>query len=617
MQPHHESGNSRVNKDAEMVVKVIAAIETNPFTTATPSLINISTGECADATVKDNLRVKEIGLNALSQSLTSHHKKTTIVKLNTFHTQKMKPKKSGGKTSGPGKSNEVTALLRMTQIIASGGELDIADFIGNHECSDLPPSLFQEDGNMRTGTKSSLVKVLKEETKVSTTDLPKDCRKTAVVVDAMCAIRHWSFRRGERFGEIADRYKHLLQSDVPPGTEIIHFCCDRYNGASLKSAEQQQRYPQAKRAKVYEVSEQYAAPDPNDFFAVSSNKANLLSFLCERWCEDEQLGAGHGPTELYLGGGFKEETKSVLLSGGSVTDVPALESTQQEADTRVILHTLYSVQNEGVERVVIHANDTDIITTCLYYGATHLCDLPELWVRAGQNAYLPIHEMVVALGPAQCRAMPFIHSLSGRDTTSYPFFTGKKAWFKSSMRLDIPALEDFGENPCDTITDDLLNQARDLTITVYQSKADHFEGSDLGKLRVFKFLNNKSTLLKLLPPTEDAFRLRVERAALATMIDKNAHIPKPVIPPCTEFGWSVKDGHPVPVPSSKSAWPATMNKTISCGCLQGCKRNCSCSKRAVPCYVGCRCQGLPTKCSRINISESSDSSNSEDELDHS
>ena len=48
-------------------------------------------------------------------------------------------------------------------------------------------------------------------------------------------------------------------------------------------------------------------------------------------------------------------------------NVPALESTQQEADTRVILHTLYSVQNEGDERVVIHANDTDIITTWLWH----------------------------------------------------------------------------------------------------------------------------------------------------------------------------------------------------------------------------------------------------------
>lgn len=343
---------------------------------------------------------------------------------------------------------------------------------------------------------------------------------------------------------------------------------------------------------------------------MSANKANLLSFLCEKWCENEQLEPALGPTHLYLGGGFKEEMKSVVLTEGSVMDVPALESTQQEADTRIILHTLYSVQNEGVDRVVIHANDTDIITMCLYYGATHLSDLPELWVRTAQNAYLPIHEMVVALGPSQCCAMPFVHSLSDRDTTSYPYFTGKKAWFKSSMSLDTPALEEFGENPADAITDDLLNQARDLTIAVYTTTADHVEDSDLGKLRAYKFLNNRSTLLKLLPPTENAFLLHLKRAALATIIDKNAHIAKPEIPSCTEFGWSLDNGNAVPVPSTQPAWPVSMNKTISCGCVKGCQKNCSCAKKAVPCYIGCRCQGLATKCSRIHTAtiESSDSS---------
>lgn len=117
------------------------------------------------------------------------------------------------------------------------------------------------------------------------------------------------------------------------------------------------------------------------FFAVSANKANLLIFLCKKWCENEQLEPDLGPTHLYLGGGFKEETKSMVLTEGSVMDVSALESTQQEDTTRIILHILYSVQNEGVDRVVIHANDIDIIIMCLYYGATHLSDLPELWVR--------------------------------------------------------------------------------------------------------------------------------------------------------------------------------------------------------------------------------------------
>ena len=53
--------------------------------------------------------------------------------------------------------------------------MDLKDFIGKHECSDFPPSLFEEDGKMRSGTKASLLKVLKEETKVATTpQLPED-----------------------------------------------------------------------------------------------------------------------------------------------------------------------------------------------------------------------------------------------------------------------------------------------------------------------------------------------------------------------------------------------------------------------------------------------------------
>ena len=80
--PHHESGLSRVTRDAEMVVKVMAAVETNPFTTASTSLINISTGQCADSTVKDNLTsVKVIGLKALAESLSNDQKETHIVKL--------------------------------------------------------------------------------------------------------------------------------------------------------------------------------------------------------------------------------------------------------------------------------------------------------------------------------------------------------------------------------------------------------------------------------------------------------------------------------------------------------------------------------------------------------
>ena len=141
--PHHECGQMRVARDAEMVRNVMAAIETNPFTTTHTSLINISTGQRAQQEVEDHLiNVKQLGIKASSASLSGDQTKTSIVKLKTFHTQNAKTKNTKEQPTAPGKSDEVVALLRMTHIIASGGEVDIVDFIGNHECSKIPLSLF-------------------------------------------------------------------------------------------------------------------------------------------------------------------------------------------------------------------------------------------------------------------------------------------------------------------------------------------------------------------------------------------------------------------------------------------------------------------------------------------
>ena len=598
--PHHESGQTRVSRDAELVSNVMAAVESNPFMTSSPQLINIATGQHAQSEVQHDLtHVKAIGHQALAKSVENLQKKTSTVRLNTFQTQN-KAKKSG-KTITPGKSDEVTALLRMTQIIASGGKVDVVQYVGNHECSNTPQSLFDDDGAMRsTGNKANLVKAIKEETKVCSLEAISNIeRKTAVVVDAMYMIRRLSFQKDQQFGEIAVRYRNCLLTDVPHGTSIVHFCCDRYRTPSMKAGERHHRSGKSRAEKVYEVNDHFKAPDPTEFFAVAKNKARLLRYLCEKWSTDEIQNPALGSTRLYLGGGFEEETKSVLLTKGSVTRVPSLESTQEEADTRILLHAIYSVQNEDVQRVIVHANDTDVIVMCIYYASTLLNDLEELWVRTGpDNYYLPIHQIAKSLGPAQCRALPFLHSLSGRDTTSYPYFTSKKGWFITSKKIDTPALEDFAESDdLLALTDEVKNQARDLLIGVYTKRVDML-GSSLAEIRANKFLNNKSTLLKLLPPTEDAYMQHLKRAALATIIDKRAHVAKPVIPSIEDYGWTVSGDKLTPVTSTTPLWPQKMAQSITCGCTKGCKGNCSCAKKQVACYIGCKCTGSLEKCSR-------------------
>jgi len=191
-------------------------------------------------------------------------------------------------------------------------------------------------------------------------------------------------------------------------------------------------------------------------------------------------------------------------------------------------------------------------------------------------------------------------------------------WLTPSKEVDIPALENFGDpdkSPPYTITAEVISQARDLLVAVYTRKDDDFKESGLDELRVHKFLNNKSTLLKLLPPTEDAFLLHVKRAALATLMDKTSHIARPELGPYEDYGWSQADDKLAPVPSTKPAWPEQMTKNISCGCTKGCNRNCSCNKKGIPCYIGCRCQGSPHNCSRTRCAATFDDSDTSSDSD--
>ena len=129
-----------------------------------------------------------------------------------------------------------------------------------------------------------------------------------------------------------------------------------------------------------------------------------------------------------MSGGLRDFHKSVLLTYGSEVPVAELQSTHEEADTRLMLHAIYAIQVEGVKRVVIYANDTDIVVLRLYYFMTKLQEmgLEELWMKTHHESYLPIHEISRKLDVSICHALPLIHSLSGRDISSYPFFCWKE-----------------------------------------------------------------------------------------------------------------------------------------------------------------------------------------------
>ncbi len=90
-----------------------------------------------------------------------------------------------------------------------------------------------------------------------------------------------------------------------------------------------------------------------------------------KWIQNEELKSSFRSTCLYLDGGLKNVTESAVVSQGTLDEVAVLQSTKNEADSRIILHSIYSFQKEGSERLDIDANDTDVIVSCVYYVLHH------------------------------------------------------------------------------------------------------------------------------------------------------------------------------------------------------------------------------------------------------
>jgi hypothetical protein len=142
----------------------------------------------------------------------------------------------------------------------------------------------------------------------------------------------------------------------------------------------------------------------------------------------------------YIVGSFGNPEIVKVVSNQEVFDCPDLYSTQEEADTRMILQVLHAdkrLKELGKQgRIIIKTYDTDVIVFCIYI-CKQMTNTSELWVQMGNVSnvkdgrwFLPIHELCSSLSKITCRVLPAAHALSGCDTTSSCFGIGKKSVYK-------------------------------------------------------------------------------------------------------------------------------------------------------------------------------------------
>jgi hypothetical protein len=174
------------------------------------------------------------------------------------------------------------------------------------------------------------------------------------------------------------------------------------------------------------------------FLSSGTNKQALIRFI-----GDHILG-------FYTSNAVLEDGQSLVLAGvfsnpdvkkvETAFDCVGLNSSQEEADTRIILHAL-NMNNQFKDknvmgRIVIKSLDTDVLVLLVHYFS-RMSNISELWFQTGTittlkdgRRYIPVHDLCKSLSAVQCRILPAAHALTGCDTTSAMFGIGKKLVYK-------------------------------------------------------------------------------------------------------------------------------------------------------------------------------------------
>jgi hypothetical protein len=113
---------------------------------------------------------------------------------------------------------------------------------------------------------------------------------------------------------------------------------------------------------------------------MSENKADLAYFLSE-----ELFLQVPDNVEIVIAGEFREELEVKSLK--AATDLTSLESTREEADTRLVLHAIHS----KFKTVVVSSRDTDVLLILVSHFEYMQCE--HLWMMSGtsmKRRYIPI-----------------------------------------------------------------------------------------------------------------------------------------------------------------------------------------------------------------------------------
>lgn len=265
----------------------------------------------------------------------------------------------------------------------------------------------------------------------------------------------------------------------------------------------------------------------------------------------------------------------------------------EEADTRLVVHVLHSLQ-QGANSILVRTVDTDVIVILAgtFYDLIVTQPLADIWVAFGMGKhyrFYHINDICASLGEPKSRALPVFHSFSGCDTTSA--FKGKS---KKSIWEAWQAFQDVTDtfvylatHPFQLLNADSehFKKLERLTVVLYDKTTP---SSSINQIRKELFCQKNRAMDKL-PPTEDALLQHIRRAVYQAGIWTTSTQTQQVIPSPQDFAWNKVSEPWVPVWMTIPEVSRSCRELIKCFCKGDCK-NCKCGKANLDCSPLCKCK---------------------------
>ena len=627
MKQHHENTDAKT----KLQVKNVAALKdtinkfTNPFTDECEQLINMVTkAVMPERVLHDICRRTQIGEECFAQFVSDRIITNNVNIWAPMKKQKLQMWSSSAMKTQTKSEDKIVelqedrALFARLLVVSKARDIDLKQAVGTYEFSVVPRSLFASDGSLlHTTSKSDLMLILENLPKVEAVPQENNNQrvdqagvnyKCVAVIDAMADLQ--TLDKPECIKTCHDRANHFIGRHWQKYGDYdeVHLVFDRYDtGESLKASTRERRLG-GNRAVAYHITDSTSIGklSMQQLLAHVSTKDALTAYLAEKILQHD---ATMGKSLVVAWRNKARATHRAVVD---------LSSSQEEADTKLILHSIDASVN-GATSLDIHSPDTDVLVLAIRRYPS-LCPNTSFVTGAGQkHRAIPLEPIYSALGPRKAAALPGFHALSGADVTGKFAGIGKNKFWKVLQELDptdeiVNALVQLGTT--DELPNTLFAAIESFVCKLYLPNTELLNVADV-RWWLFK---KKQAQSEGLPPTQAALRNAILRAHYQAMIWNNDIIANPDLPEPLECGWNLVDGRYKPVMTTLPPAPQAVIDLVKCSCAKTrCSSNrCKCRRNGLNCTDLCSCSEDSESCDNSEDTVLSDDeeedSDSEDEL---